>query len=127
MDLAVPVRIVSHGGAVAEECAGLLADSPRFDIADLGMSIEVNADAAHGRACMQSSTGAVLGCSEIDAEADETGDEFAARLARGLVETAFAPRIDMSQTDAAGLDGSNVTAQGGLRSLLDQGQPLDEP
>lgn len=127
MDLAVPVRIVSRGGAIADECAGLLAGSPRFDVADIGLTIDVDASNVHGRACLTSSTGAVLGCGEIDPEADEAPDEFAARLARALVETAFAPRIDMSQTDAAGLDGSNVTAQGGLRTLLDQGSPLDEP
>jgi tetratricopeptide (TPR) repeat protein len=127
MDLAVPVRIVSHGGAVADTCADLLASSPRFDVADIGMAIDVEPADAHGRACMTTSTGAVLGCGELDREGAETADEFAARLARALIETAFAPRIDMSQTDAAGLDGSNVTAQGGLRSLLDQGEPLDEP
>lgn len=127
LDLAVPVRIVSRGGAIAAETAALLASSPRFDIADIGMSIDVDASNVHGRACMTSSTGAVLGCGEIDPEADETPDEFAARLARALIEAAFAPRIDMSQTDAAGLDGSNVTAQGGLRTLLDQGGSLDEP
>lgn len=127
LDLAVPVRIVSHGGGVADEAASLLASSPRFDVADIGMTIDVEATQAHGRACMSSSTGAVLGCGEIDPEAgDETADEFAARLARTLIETVFAPRIDMSQTDAAGLDGSNVTAQGGLRTLLDQSGGLDE-
>ncbi len=127
LDLPVPVRIVSRGGAVADECASLLAGSPRFDIAESGMTIEVDASSGHGRACLTSSTGAVLGCSDLDPEADEASDEFAARLARGLVETAFAPRIDMSQTDAAGLDGSNVTAQGGLRTLLDDDGMLDEP
>lgn len=126
LDLAVPVRIVSHGGAIADETAGLLASSDRFDVADIGMTIDVDASNAHGRACMTSSTGAVLGCGDLDPEADESPDEFAARLARALIEQAFAPRIDMSQTDAAGLDGSNVTAQGGLRTLLDQGDPLDE-
>lgn len=127
LDLAVPVRIVSRGGAIADETASLLASSPRFDVADIGMVIDVDASNVHGRACLTSSTGAVLGCGEIDPEADEAPDEFAARLARALIETAFAPRIDMSQTDAAGLDGSNVTAQGGLRTLLDQGAALDEP
>jgi tetratricopeptide (TPR) repeat protein len=127
MDLAVPVRIVARGGAIAEETASLLASSPRFDVAAHGFPIDVDASHTHGRACLSSSTGAVLGCGEIDPDADETPDEFAARLARALIETAFAPRIDLSQTDAAGLDGSNVTAHGGLRTLLDQGAPLDEP
>ena len=127
LDLAVPVRIVSRGGAIADATAALLASSSRFDVADIGLSIDVDASSLHGRACLNSSTGAVLGCGELDPEADEAPDEFAARLARALIETAFAPRIDMSQTDAAGLDGSNVTAQGGLRTLLDQGAALDEP
>ncbi len=127
MDLTVPVRVVSRGGAIAAETADLLAGSARFDVADIGLTIDVEASSAHGRACLTSSTGAVLGCGELDPETDETSDAFAARLARALIETAFAPRIDMSQTDAAGLDGSNVTAQGGLRTLLDQGAALDEP
>jgi tetratricopeptide (TPR) repeat protein len=126
LDLAVPVRIVSRGGSIAEETASLLADSPRFDIGDIGMTIDVDAGPTHGRACMTSTTGAVLGCAELTPEGTEAPDEFAARLARGLVDAAFAPRIDMSQTDAAGLDGSNVTAQGGLRGLLDQGAPFDD-
>jgi tetratricopeptide (TPR) repeat protein len=126
LDLAVPVRIVSRGGDVADTTRDLLASSARFDVADIGLSIDVEPSDVTGRACLTSSTGAVLGCGEVRREADETSDEMAARLARALIDTAFAPRIDMSQTDAAGLDGSNVTAQGGLRTLLDQGGGLDE-
>jgi tetratricopeptide (TPR) repeat protein len=121
----VPVRIVARGGAIADEAADVLAGSPRFEIVDIGLTVEVEADATHGQACMSASTGAVLGCAELRPNASEAPDAFAARLARALIATAFAPRIDLSQTDASGLDGSNTVAHDGVRSLFDHGLPTD--
>lgn len=121
----VPVRIVARGGAIAEEASDVLSGSPRFEIADIGLNIEIEADATHGQACMSTSTGGVIGCAEVQPNASEAPDEFAARLARALVATAFAPRIDLSQTDASGLDGSNTVSHDGVRSLFDHGVPRD--
>ncbi len=121
----VPVRIVSRGGAIAEETADVLSGSPRFEIADIGLNVEIEADATRGQACMSASSGGVIGCAELQRNASESADEFAARLARALVATAFAPRIDLSQTDASGLDGSNTVSHDGVRSLFDHGVPTD--
>jgi tetratricopeptide (TPR) repeat protein len=121
----VPVRIVARGGAIAEATSDVLSGSPRFEIADIGLDIQIDADATHGEACMASSSGGVIGCAQLSPIASESPDEFAARLARALVATAFAPRVDLSQTDASGLDGSNTVSHDGVRSLFDHGLPTD--
>ena len=117
-DARVPVRIIARGDEVATEVADLLAGSPRFEVDELGLVLEVSADRSHGRACLSSSGGAGLGCSELDAQASESADDFAVRLARTFTSEVFAPRVELSQTDANSLDGSNGVMRDGLRTLL---------
>lgn len=119
MDLAVPVRIRSGGGAVADAVTDILAWSPRFSVGDIGLEVHVTSNETHGEACLTASTGAELGCEAIDREGDESVDDFALRLARVFQRTVFAPRISLSAVDTSSLDGSNTSMRGsGLNDLI---------
>jgi tetratricopeptide (TPR) repeat protein len=118
MELAVPVRIVARGGDVASEVGSLIADSPRFDVDDVGLRIEVDADGAQGRACLLGASGSVLACAEESSRPGEAEGEFAARIATAFHAAAFAPRVDLTQADASSLDGSNTMARQPLDALF---------
>jgi tetratricopeptide (TPR) repeat protein len=119
----LPVRIGSTGGALPSAVASLLAWSPRFDQEDLGMRLDVEGDASRVRICFSShggpqSAGAQYVCTDTTRAAAEGDDAFAARAAAELHRQAFAPRVDLSQTDANGLDGANTVTRQPLESLF---------
>ena len=117
----VPARF-SASGEIAEEVASLLAASPRLETGDWGLSVRIEADRSQGRACLVSASGAVLGCGEARAEAGDDADRLAGRIADAFHAQVFAPRVDLSQADASGLDGSNRTSRDPLRTLFDPGE-----
>ena len=125
MGAPVPVTIRSSGGDVADEVASILAWSPRFDVADEGLTVDVSSDSVHGEVCFTASTGAVLACADADREGEESAEAFALRLARAFSDAAFAPQVPLSATDASSLDGSNAVSRDGLDDLLGPGS-LDE-
>lgn len=112
MDLAVPVRVRSGGGAVADEVADILAWSPRFTIDDIGLEIRVTSDGTSGEACLTASTGAELGCQALERSGEEDTSTFALRLARDFQHLVFSPRISLTAVDASSLDGANTTMRG---------------
>jgi tetratricopeptide (TPR) repeat protein len=112
MDLAVPVRVRSGGGPVADEVAEILAWSPRFSIDDIGLEIRVTSDGTRGEACLTSSTGAELGCTSLERSGEEDVSAFARRLAGEFQRAIFSPRISLSAVDASSLDGANTTMRG---------------
>ncbi|MDQ3037721.1 MAG: hypothetical protein M3Y87_35335, partial [Myxococcota bacterium] len=118
MELAVPARVVMQGG-VAQRVGSLISSSPRFAVGPgAGMRIDVEADAQHGRACLIGAGGSVLACADEDRRAAESEDDFASRISSAFHAAAFAPRIDLTQTDANGLDGSNIVSRDPLRTLF---------
>lgn len=131
MDLRVPARVTMRGGAVADEVGSLIASSGRFVAGEGqgGLTVEVSGDAQRAQACLIGASGSVLACAEETRESSEGGDAFSARVARSFLAAAFAPRIDLTQTDATGLDGSNVTSRDPLRTLFgtsDEGEPAPD-
>ncbi|MFO0713240.1 MAG: hypothetical protein U0353_25515 [Sandaracinus sp.] len=121
MGLSLPVHISSRGGDVPAAAASLLAWSPRFDQEGLGLRLDVDGDASRLRVCFSShlgSSGAQYACSETAREAAEDDDTFVARAVAQLHREAFAPRVDLSQTDANSLDGSNTVARQPLDTML---------
>jgi tetratricopeptide (TPR) repeat protein len=112
MDLAVPVRVRSGGGPVADEIADILAWSPRFSIDDIGLEIRVTSDGTRGEACLTSSTGAELGCTALERSGEEDVSAFSLRLAQEFQRAIFSPRISLSSVDASSLDGANTTMRG---------------
>ncbi|MDH5490842.1 MAG: hypothetical protein OEY14_02600, partial [Myxococcales bacterium] len=123
LDLALPVQVEIRGDAIAEAVQDALLRSPRFEEGEGGLRIEGQADAGGGRICLQSRLG-VLACAGASPEPSDTPDALAARIVEALLSEAFAPRIDLSQGDINGLDGSHQVDRDPLRSLF--GDP-DEP
>ncbi len=117
----VPVRMeVAAGG---EELADAIDDSARFDVSGWGMTVQVGPD----RACLADRSGSVLACGDSPPEANEDRDDYTARLARLFHERVFAPRIDLSQSDANSLDGSNHVSRDPLRTMFGhEAPPRDE-
>lgn len=118
LGLSLPTRISSRGGAVPAQAAALLAWSPRFSHDERGMRLDVEGDASRLRLCLSSYTGSAgtqYACTDTTREITEDDDAFVARAVAQLHREAFAPRVDLSQTDANGLDGSNTVTR----------QPLD--
>lgn len=119
MDLAVPVRVRSGGGEVADAIRDIVGDSPRFSIGDIGLEVRATSDGVHGQVCLTASTGAELGCEEADRLGHESADDFALRLARAFQRTVFSARINLSAMDASSLDGANTSMRGsGLDDLM---------
>lgn len=121
MGLSLPTRISSRGGDLPAEAASLLAWSPRFDQEDSGLRLDVDGDASRLHICLSShlgTSGAQYACTDTTREAAEEDDAFVARAVAQLHREAFAPRVDLSQTDANGLDGSNTVSRQPLDTLL---------
>ncbi len=119
----VPVRLEVRGDAHAEAIAEHIASSARFDVGDWGLTVQVQPD----QACLVDPSGAVLACADATAGEDgEDADAYRARVARLFLERAFAPRIDLSQTDANSLDGSNRVSRDPLRTMFGHEPPPRE-
>ncbi len=121
MGLSLPARISSRGGDLPSDAASLLAWSPRFDQEDLGFRVDVDGDASHLRICLSSqsgTSGAQYACTDTTREAAEDADPFLARAVADFHREAFAPRVDLTQTDANGLDGSNTVGRQPLDTML---------
>jgi tetratricopeptide (TPR) repeat protein len=118
MALAVPVRIRTRGGAIAEKVGALLGRSPRFDVEDFGPRVEVEAEALRARVCLIGASGSVLGCAEVERGSSEPEDRYVNRISTEFHRAAFAPRVELSQVDANSLDGSNTVVRHSLDSLF---------
>jgi tetratricopeptide (TPR) repeat protein len=117
----VPARLVVAAGG--EDLAGHIEDSDRFEIDASGMTIEVRP----GRVCLTDPSGSALACADdVRPEEGEDLDALTARTARVFFERVFAPRVDLSQTDANSLDGSNRVSRDPLRTIFGHEPPLRE-
>jgi hypothetical protein len=126
MELTVPVRVVARGGEIASEVAGLVASSPRFDVEDVGLRIEVEGDASRVHACMLGASGSVLACSDVERRPSEEAAAFVSRATVALHDAAFAPRVDLTQADVSSLDGSNTVSRRPLEGLFGDPAALDD-
>ncbi len=120
--LAVPVRINATGDAVAGAVADGIGRSPRFDDEGAGFVIQVTADRSGGEACLRGVSGAVLACGRATAKANESADAVADNILDDFHQRAFAPGIDLSQSDASSLDGTNLRGNAQDLSPLLEGQ-----
>ncbi len=108
LSLTLPVRIIASGGALASDVSDALARSPRFSDEGRGFVIEVKADRAGGEVCLRGSSGSVLACGRASAKANEKPDAVIDKIVDEFHQRAFMPGIDLSQSDASSLDGSNL-------------------
>jgi tetratricopeptide (TPR) repeat protein len=132
LGLPVAVRVRTEG-ALGSEVADMLERSPRFERADSGLTLTVQADRASARVCLVSTQGQMLSCAEVDAVATSKANAAAAakdgkpvstppwteHVAREALRQLFAPRVDLSQTDIHSLDGQNLSGRDALRSVLE--------
>lgn len=113
----IPVTIESSGGEIADAIVDGLERSPRFDTGERGLDVTVRADAANARICLMGAGGTVYDCVETTPESTDSPDAFAARALQAFHERAFQPRIDLSQGDIHGLDGSSATSRDPLQGI----------
>jgi hypothetical protein len=107
LSVRLPVR-VRGSGVVAEELVDMIERSPRFDVSDFGLEVQINADRSRGSVCLVGVSGAQLACADAEAKANESAEQLAQKLMAQFHERAFAARIDLSQADANSLDGSTL-------------------
>ncbi len=116
LGLALPATIEAGDSAVAQNAGDLLAGSPRFDIeAGPGFRLQVTGGEKSAQACLFDPRGSRLACAAASPRAGEDSDAFTRRLVEELHTAAFAPRLDLTQSDLRSLDGS-PTAAGGRAS-----------
>lgn len=123
LGLRVPVRIEARGDEVAERAASRLSGSPRLDEDDGGFVLRVQADRAQGSACLMGTDNSEIACGRASAKAGDDADAMVAKLVQDFHEKAFAPRIDMGQTDINSLDGTNLVRDDALKTLFDGTAP----
>jgi hypothetical protein len=125
LSLRLPVRVVAKGDDVSEHFVDALDRSPRFDVGERGLTVQVSADRARGEACLIGPSGAQLACGRADAKSNEGPDQLAVKLLASFHERVFAPPIDLSQVDANSLDGSTLRGSEQDLSPLLSGEGLE--
>lgn len=120
LSMALPVRFEATSGTIAKLTKGYLEDSPRFDDAGEGwFRVQVDGGSDLGKACLLGPFGTVYSCVEVTPRAgEETPTQLARRLAEEFHAAAFAPRMDLTQSDLRSLDGSPTAGGGRSRERL---------
>lgn len=118
MGFRVPVRIRPSGDQVAEEVRDALERSPRLEVGSEGLRLEVEATATSGRVCLKGASGTVLDCGSATPEPADSPAQLAQRIVDAFHSRAFAPRIDLSQSDISSLDGSNRVARDPMDGMV---------
>jgi tetratricopeptide (TPR) repeat protein len=124
-ELALPCRIESDGSPAARKAASLLRGSPRFDDVGAGFLVRTASSGTLVLASLQAPDGTVL-C-QVRAPLGDDPDIAARLLCKELHRRAFAPRVDLAQTDIASLDGSNLTGEGVRDQIRDLFAPDARP
>jgi tetratricopeptide (TPR) repeat protein len=117
LSLTLPCRITASADAGAQKAAKLLAASPRFRNAGSGFIVRVTSSGSMLQASLLEPDGAVL--SEAAVQPSKDPVESAQRLCREFHRKAFSPKVDLSQTDIASLNGSNLTGDQVRNSIKD--------
>jgi tetratricopeptide (TPR) repeat protein len=123
LGLSVPVRIEARGDAVAETVASRLAGSVRLDEDDGGFLLRIQSDGREASACLMGTDNSEIACGRATLKAGEDDNAMVAKLVNDFHEKAFAPRIDMGQTDINSLDGTNLVRDDALKTLFDGANP----
>jgi hypothetical protein len=118
LEFPVPVEIRASGSDVATDVAAMLSRSPRFTVAEGGLSLSVQVDGAGARVCLAGDQAQQLGCAEYDAKSLKPGERYAQRIAEEAQKQLFSPRIDLTQMDINSLDGQNLAGRDALETLF---------
>jgi len=107
MALAIPCRIASSADPEARKAAALLAASPRLVNARQGFDLRIQSSGSQLSAVLLGPDGTVLSEARVPLGKDPV--EAARKLSSEFHRKAFSPKVDLSQSDIASLDGSNLT------------------
>lgn len=118
----VPVRIGARG-ELGGEVRAALERSPRFEVTSNGLRLSIEASRAAARVCLLGARGESFGCGEERRRAWEKEDAFVQRVVDATHRAIFSPRVNLSQTDIASLDGSTRSTRDPLRGLRDVDAP----
>jgi tetratricopeptide (TPR) repeat protein len=117
MALAIPCRITSSTNPAAMKAAELLATSPRLVKTGQGFDLRIQSSGSQLSAMLLGPDGTVL--SEAKALLGKDPVESARRLSGEFHRKAFSPKVNLSQSDIASLDGSNLTGDQVRDSIRD--------
>jgi tetratricopeptide (TPR) repeat protein len=117
LSLSLPCNITASADAGSQKAAELLASSPRFRKAGNGFDLRLRSSGSMLRASLLEPDGTVL--SEAAVPQSNDSAESARRLCREFHRKVFSPKVDLSQTDIASLNGSNLTGDQVRNSIKD--------
>ncbi len=123
LSLSLPVQVQGDGGI-----ARMVLASPRFHRGQgFVLSVQGSGSGSNYEGSLQGPDGSVLSRFSVQAETPEEGRRG---FCRELHQVVFAPRVNLSQTDINGLDGSNLA--GGhfrmqLKELVGASEDSQEP
>jgi tetratricopeptide (TPR) repeat protein len=117
MELAIPCRITSSADPEARKAAELLAASPRIVNTGQGFDLRIQSSGSQLSAVFLGPDGTVL--SEAIVPLGKDPLDAARRLSSEFHRKAFSPKVDLSQSDIASLDGSNLTGDQVRDSIRD--------
>ena len=117
MALAIPCRIISSADPEAMKAAELLAASPRLAKAGQGFNLRIQSSGSQLSAVLLGPDGTVLSEARVPLGKDPV--DAARRLSSEFHRKAFSPKVDLSQSDIASLDGSTLTGDQVRDSIRD--------
>jgi tetratricopeptide (TPR) repeat protein len=117
LGVALPTRIASSGGRAAELAASALAGSPRFSRSSYGFALHVTETATGLSATLAGPDGAIL--REVGVKREQDPKTTARSLCDAVHRQAFAPELDLSQTDIASIEGSTLSGDSMREQLKD--------
>lgn len=117
LGLSLPVTIRMRGNyRGSQKITDALERSPRVEISDSDFVIELRAQRTGMEVCMLGPQDEVLGCAPTQLGRNE--NETVKNVLSAVHEELFAPRVELSQTDAMSLDGSNRMVRNPLQGLM---------
>jgi tetratricopeptide (TPR) repeat protein len=124
--VALPVTIQVASSEIAGDVADVLLRTPRFREEAGGLELRIAGD---GTACLLAGGASSLGCAgKAEAAEDDSardrerreargGESEEARIAAAFLRRVFAPRIDLSHSDAQSLDGQTGISRDPMEAI----------
>jgi tetratricopeptide (TPR) repeat protein len=109
LNLALPCHFTFSADARALKAVELLAASPRLRKSGQGFNVRIHSSGSQLIASLLGPDGTVLSEARVPLGKDPVED--ARRLSAEFHRKAFSPKVDLSQTDVASIDGSNLTGE----------------
>jgi tetratricopeptide (TPR) repeat protein len=123
--LTLPCTVGSAADAASREAAKRLARSPRLNAGGRGFTVRIAPSGALLQGSLLAPDGTVL-C-QVSAPLGRDPDTAAKLFCREFHRRAFAPKVDLAQTDITSLEGSNLTGDSVRDQVRDLFFPATQP